>query len=73
MSKLGWFIRFCIFIFLVYCFSVYDYFHWDVLCDQDTTGKVDTLIFQSIAFMLFYFILDIFLVEIPQILFDIEL
>ena len=65
MSKLGWFIRICIFIFLVYSFSVYDYFYWDVLCDQDAAGKVITLIFQPIAFMLFYFILDMLLVEIP--------
>ena len=70
MSKLGWFIRFCIFLFLVYSFGVYDYFNWDVLCAQDATGKVDTLIFQFIAFMQFYFILDILLVEIPMILFE---
>ena len=67
MSKLGWFIRFCIFLFLVYCFGVYDYFNWDVLCAQDATGKVDTLIFQSIYFMVIYFILDILLVELPHI------
>ena len=73
MSKLGWFIRLCIFIFLVYCFGVYDYFNWDVLCAQDAMGKADTVIFQLIVFMLFYFILDILLVEIPMILFDIEL
>ena len=73
MSKLGWFIRFCIFLFLVYCFGVYDYFNWDVLCAQDAMGKADTVIFQLIVFMLFYFILDILLVEIPMILFDIEL
>lgn len=66
MSKLGWFIRFCIFIFLLYCFSVYDYFNWDELCAQDTTIKIATLIFQPIAFILFYFILNIILVEIPH-------
>ena len=66
MSKLGWFIRICIFLFLVYCFSVYDYFYWDVLCEQDAAGKVVTLIFQPIAFMLFYYILDMLLVEIPH-------
>ena len=66
MSKLGWFIRFCIFLFLVYCFSVYDYFNWDVLCAQDAIGKIATLIFQPIAFMLIYFILDILLVELPH-------
>ena len=66
MSKLGWFIRFCIFLFLVYCFSVYDYFNWDMLCAQDTMVKVATLIFQPIAFMLFYFILDILLVQMPH-------
>lgn len=66
MSKLGWFIRFCIFLFLVYCFSVYDYFNWDVLCAQDSIGKIATLIFQPIYFMLFYFILDMLLVEIPH-------
>ena len=66
MSKLGWFIRFCIFLFLVYCFSVYDYFNWDVLCAQDAKGKIATLIFQPIYFMLIYFILDILLVEIPH-------
>ena len=73
MSKLGWIIRICIFLFLVYCFGVYDYFNWDVLCAQDAEGKIDTLIFQWIYFMVIYFILDILLVEIPQILFDIEL
>ena len=67
MSKLGWFIRFCIFLFLVYCFGVYDYFNWDVLCAQDARGKIDTLIFQSIYFMVIYFILDILLVELPHI------
>ena len=66
MSKLGWFIRFCIFLFLVYCFSVYDYFNWDVLCAQDAKVKIATLIFQPIAFILFYFILDILLVEMPH-------
>lgn len=66
MSKLGWFIRICIFFFLVYSFGVYDYFYWDELCYQDAAGKVVTLIFQPIAFMLFYFILDMFLVEIPH-------
>lgn len=66
MSKLGWFIRFCIFIFLVYCFSVYDYFNWDVLCAQDVKIKIATLIFQPIAFILFYFILDILLVQMPH-------
>ena len=65
MSKLGWIIRICIFLFLVYCFGVYDYFYWDVLCEQDAAGKVVTLIFQPIGFMLFYFILDVLLVEIP--------
>ena len=65
MSKLGWIIRICIFLFLVYCFSVYDYFYWDVLCNQDAMGKVITLIF-PIAFMLFYYILDMLLVEIPH-------
>ena len=73
MSKLGWFIRFCIFLFLVSCIGVYDYFNWDVLCAQDAMGKADTVIFQLIVFMLFYFILDILLVELPMILFDIEL
>ena len=73
MSKLGWFIRFCIFLFLVCCFGVYDHFNWDVLCAQDAMGKADTVIFQLIVFMLFYFILDILLVEIPMILFDSEL
>ena len=67
MSKLGWFIRFCIFLFLVYCFGVYDNFNWDVLCAQDAKGKIDTLIFQSIYFMVIYFILDILLVELPHI------
>ena len=66
MSKLGWFIRICIFLFLIYCFGVYDYFKWDVLCDQDATGKIATLISQPIYFMLIYFILDIFLVELPH-------
>ena len=66
MSKLGWFIRFCIFLFLAYCFSVYDYFNWDMLCAQDTMVKVATLIFQPIAFILFYFILDILLVQMPH-------
>ena len=66
MSKLGWFIRICIFLFLVYCFGVYNYFAWDMLCAQDTMVKVATLIFQPIAFILIYFILDIFLVEIPH-------
>lgn len=66
MSKLGWFIRFCIFLFLVYCFSVYDYFNWDVLCAQDSIGKIATLISQPIYFGLIYFILDIFLVELPH-------
>ena len=66
MSKLGWFIRICIFLFLVYCFSVYDYFNWDVLCAQDAKVKIATLIFQPIAFILFYFILNIILVEIPH-------
>lgn len=66
MSKLGWFIRICIFLFLVYCFGVYDYFNWDELCAQDTTVKIATLIFQPIAFILFYFILNILLVEIPH-------
>ena len=67
MSILGWFIRFCIFLFLVYCFGVYDYFNWDVLCAQDAKGKIDALIFQSIYFMVIYFILDILLVELPHI------
>lgn len=66
MGKLGWFIRICIFLFLVYSFSVYDYFYWDVLCNQDAAGKVATLIFQPIGFMLLYFFLDILLVEIPH-------
>ena len=66
MSKLGWIIRICIFIFLIYCFSVYDYFYWDVLCNQDAAGKVVTLIFQPIGFMLLYFMLDVLLVEIPH-------
>lgn len=66
MSKLGWFIRFCIFLFLVYCFSVYDYFNWDVLCAQDSISKIATLIFQPIYFILIYFILDFLLVEIPH-------
>ena len=67
MSILGWFIRFCIFLFLVYCFGVYDYFNWDVLCAQDTKGKIAALIFQPIYFMVIYFILDILLVELPHI------
>lgn len=66
MSKLGWFIRFCIFLFLVYCFSVYDYFNWDGLLAQDSIGKIATLIFQPIYFILIYFILDMLLVEIPH-------
>ena len=66
MSKLGWFIRFCIFLFLVYCFGVYDYFNWDALCAQDAKGKIAALIFQPIYFMVIYFILDIFLVELPH-------
>ena len=67
MSILGWFIRFCIFLFLVYCFGVYVYFNWDVLCAQDAKGKIATLIFQPIYFMVIYFILDILLVELPHI------
>ena len=66
MSILGWFIRFCIFLFLVYCFGVYDYFNWDVLCAQDAKGKIAALIFQPIYFMVIYFILDILLVELPH-------
>ena len=66
MSKLGWFIRFCIFLFLVYCLGVYDYFNWDVLRAQDAIGTIAKLIFQPIYFMLIYFILDVLLVELPH-------
>ena len=66
MSILRWFIRFCIFLFLVYCFGVYDYFNWDVLCAQDAKGEIAALIFQPIYFMVIYFILDILLVELPH-------
>ena len=72
MSKLGLFIRLCIFLFLVYCLSGYYYFNWDVLCAQDAKDKILYLPF-LVYCLLFYYILDMLLVEIPQILFDIEL
>ena len=66
MSKLGWFIRICIFLFLIYCFGVYDYFKWDELIALSNDDKIGALIGQPLLFMVIYLGLDMLLVEMPR-------
>lgn len=66
MSKLGWFIRICIFLFLIYGFGVYDYFKWDELIALSNDDKIGVLIGQPLLFMVIYLGLDILLVEMPR-------